>query len=1023
MMKTKSKFNGRFLSILLTLVMCLTLLPMTVFAEGGEPEEIKEVVATAEIEVPKLGYKPENPEFTITSPTDKGVWIPPTQIYWFKKDDNGMFKTNFGSTFEEGIYRLGIQVRTDKKEGEPYFPLSEYVTFKVNGDKWFSEKVWQYSDYSYVNCYGAEYVVTSSGEQPEEIFTVAFDTKGGTPLIEAQKVKKGDKADQPADPYLFGYEFGGWYTEKECIHKFDFNTSITENITLYAKWTVKAPVEKFVVSFDKNGHGSGASITPRIVEKGKTVEEPLAPKDEGFEFGGWYTEKECIHKFDFNTLITENITLYAKWTEKTPEIIEIDTVDITVANLPVVGGEPTTKGITVKQEGVKVLDYYTYNYIIKGSSEYKVGSGDIYQAGEEYAIKVKVELSKAELLKKYTFAKEVTARINGKEAKIENRDPNGFYAFHSFGVLQGEPKTFNVKISESISHGKVIADKTSGIPAKERVTLTVTPDEGYELDKLRVVKDISDLNVVLDEDNTFKMPGSDVTVTATFKEITQTAEEYNIKVIPSENGTVTPDKEKAKKDEVVKLTIEPAEGYEIDSIEVTDGSGEKIELNNAAFRMPASDVTVTATFKKAEQTPVEYKITVNEPENGTVTSDRKTAKKDEIVTLTAKPNEGYDLDKLTVKDKDGQEVNVGEGNTFIMPASDVTVTATFKKAAAIYTVKFEANGGKPEPAEQNVEEDKKANKPADPVMEGNKFVGWYTEAECINRFDFATPISQNITLYARYVSDETHTYTVTFDSNGGTEVPPQTVLEGEKATKPADPTYLSNEFDGWYIDKNFDKEFDFNTPITGDITLYAKWVPYQHFKVTFDLRGHGAQLKVQKVGVGEKAKKPNPDPTADGWKFEGWYTTTECVTPFNFDTEIMSDITIYAKWTKVENGGDYSGPVVPIQSPVEENKHEEITVTEETPPLSPTDTEIVEDTTPLGDTEDEEIGVAEYDEEDEKTETDETSDEAKPVVTDVKEETTPLGTRLPVTGGSFGIIYILIGFALSAFGLKKLKER
>ena len=390
------------------------------------------------------------------------------------------------------------------------------------------------------------------------------------------------------------------------------------------------------------------------------------------------------------------------------------------------------------------------------------------------------------------------------------------------------------------------------------------------------------------------------------------------------------------------MTFDPAEGYEIDSIEVTDGSGEKIELSNAAFRMPASDVTVTATFKKA---------------------------------------------------------------------------------AVIYTVKFETNGGMPEPAEQKIEEGKKADKPADPAKEGYKFVDWYTEAECINRFDFATPISQNITLYARYVPVETQIYTVTFDSNGGTDVLPQTVLEGEKATKPADPTTLSDEFDGWYIDKNFDKEFDFNTPITGDITLYAKWVPWQHFKVTFDLQGHGAQLKVQKVGVGEKAKKPNTDPAADGWKFEGWYTTAECVIPFNFGTEIMSDTTIYAKWTKVENGGDYSGPVVPIQSPVEENKHEETTVTEETPPLSPTDTEIVEDTTPLGDTDDEEIGVADYDEEDEETETDGTSDEAKPVVTDVKEETTPLGTRLPVTGGSFGIIYILIGFALSVFGLKKLKER
>ena len=1014
-MKTKTKFNGRFLSILLTLVMCLTLLPMTVFAEGGEPEEIKEVVATAEIEVPKLGYKPENPKFTIISPTDKGVKIPPAQIYWFKKDDNGMFKPYFGSTFEEGRYRLGVQVRSEKNDGK-YYPLSEYVTFKVNGDKWFSEKVWQYSDYSCVNCYGAEYVVTSSGEQPEEIFTVAFDTKGGTPSINPQKVKKGQKADEPADPYLFGYEFGGWYTEKECTNKFNFNTPITENITLYAKWTVKAPVEKFVVSFDKNGHGSGASITPRIVEKGKTVEEPLAPKDEGFEFGGWYTEKECIHKFDFNTPITGNITLYAKWTEKTPEIIEIDTVDITVANLPVVGGEPATNGITVNTEGLNFS--FAKNYLVKDSKNYPIGSDHIYEAGKEYAIGVTMLLKE-----NYKFAKDIIVNVNNNKAKIDTCDINILSIVYSFGVLQGKPKTFNVKISDSISNGKVTADKTSGIYAKSKVSLTVTPDDGYKLDKLEVVKNISDQKVTVDEYNTFEMPGSDVTVTATFKEIKQTAEEYNITVNEPENGKVTSDKKTAKKDEVVKLTIEPAEGYEIDSIEVTDGSGEKIELNNAAFRMPASDVTVTATFKKVEQTPVEYKITVNEPENGTVTSDRKTAKKDEIVTLTAKPNEGYDLDKLTVKDKDGQEVNVGEGNTFIMPASDVTVTATFKKAAAIYTVKFEANGGKPEPAEQNVEEDKKANKPADPVMEGNKFVGWYTEAECINRFDFATPISQNITLYARYVPVETQTYTVTFDSNGGTDVLPQTVLEGEKATKPADPTTFSDEFDGWYIDKNFDKEFDFNTPITGDITLYAKWVPYQHFNVTFDLRGHGAQLKVQKVGVGEKAKKPNPDPTADGWKFEGWYTTAECVIPFNFGTEIMSDTTIYAKWTKVENGGDYSGPVVPIQSPVEENKHEETTVTEETPPLSPTDTEIVEDTTPLGDTEDEEIGVAEYDEEDEETETDETSDEAKPVVTDVKEETTPLGTRLPVTGGSFGIIYILIGFALSVFGLKKLKER
>ena len=86
MMKTKSKFNGRFLSILLTLVMCLTLLPMTVFAEGGEPEEIKEVVATAEIEVPKLGDKLKYVKFTLLSPTDRGVRIIELPFNWTRME-------------------------------------------------------------------------------------------------------------------------------------------------------------------------------------------------------------------------------------------------------------------------------------------------------------------------------------------------------------------------------------------------------------------------------------------------------------------------------------------------------------------------------------------------------------------------------------------------------------------------------------------------------------------------------------------------------------------------------------------------------------------------------------------------------------------------------------------------------------------------------------------------------------------------------------------------------------------------
>jgi uncharacterized repeat protein (TIGR02543 family) len=65
--------------------------------------------------------------------------------------------------------------------------------------------------------------------------------------------------------------------------------------------------------------------------------------------------------------------------------------------------------------------------------------------------------------------------------------------------------------------------------------------------------------------------------------------------------------------------------------------------------------------------------------------------------------------------------------------------------------------------------------------------------------------------------------TVTFNSNGGSSVPAQTVDNGYKATKPADPTKSGYTFGGWYTDSACTTAFDFNTAVTSDITLYAKW--------------------------------------------------------------------------------------------------------------------------------------------------------------------------------------------------------
>ena len=55
--------------------------------------------------------------------------------------------------------------------------------------------------------------------------------------ITAQTVESGFKATKPADPKASGYTFGGWYADAAFSAKFDFNTAITENTTVYAKWT------------------------------------------------------------------------------------------------------------------------------------------------------------------------------------------------------------------------------------------------------------------------------------------------------------------------------------------------------------------------------------------------------------------------------------------------------------------------------------------------------------------------------------------------------------------------------------------------------------------------------------------------------------------------------------------------------------------------------------------------------------------------------------------------------------------
>ena len=142
-------------------------------------------------------------------------------------------------------------------------------------------------------------------------FTVSFDTQGHG-SVPAQTVYEGGTASRPADPTAPGWAFGGWYTDRACTagNKYDFGSAVVGNLTLYAKWTGTSTYE---VVFVANGHG--VAPLAQSVKAGDRAEEPPPPTEEGWAFGGWYTDEACTLPMDFEKPVTKNTALYARWTQ------------------------------------------------------------------------------------------------------------------------------------------------------------------------------------------------------------------------------------------------------------------------------------------------------------------------------------------------------------------------------------------------------------------------------------------------------------------------------------------------------------------------------------------------------------------------------------------------------------------------------------------------------------------------------------------------------------------------------------
>ena|GEM_PF-5745844 len=143
-----------------------------------------------------------------------------------------------------------------------------------------------------------------------------------------------------------------------------------------------------------------------------------------------------------------------------------------------------------------------------------------------------------------------------------------------------------------------------------------------------------------------------------------------------------------------------------------------------------------------------------------------------------------------------------------------------------YSVSFVSNGGSSVPSMQvnNGEMILVPNPP--PTRVGYRLEDWYSDPGLLYRYNFAVPITQNVTLYANWTPIEIGgTYSVSFESNGGSSIPSMLVNNGEMILVPNPPTRADFDFLGWFSDPGLLYRYNFADPITQNITLYANWTP------------------------------------------------------------------------------------------------------------------------------------------------------------------------------------------------------
>lgn len=386
---------------------------------------ISDVVATSSNldTIPTLYGLLKIPTFTVTQGAPAYINATTSNLRWQKKV-KGVWTNQDSGRFTPGEWRISSSLRIDGTNGYHY-ELGNPTTLTVNGQAWTVEnngKPSVHPSYSHANILSPVFTIVDDPnvQPPVPVKSVHMVLNGYTPDAAAASAtvttdanvtvevlgflegidSNGDGQPDTTQPVTGNFASGKLYAvvlKIKAKSGYDISGLTAQNVSLdraimdvseenviddetFSGMYMLGDAMQYTVTFETNG---GSAIQPVLVGGGGVAKEPAAPTKAYFAFAGWYSDSGLTQAFDFNTPITGDITLYAKWTPSPVNGMFLMTIDFNggTSTMPTVGEVPANSGI--------YLNDNLGNFVTPPSGKVLAGyeiDGVPYAAGGDYLV-------------------------------------------------------------------------------------------------------------------------------------------------------------------------------------------------------------------------------------------------------------------------------------------------------------------------------------------------------------------------------------------------------------------------------------------------------------------------------------------------------------------------------------------------------------------------------------------------------------------------------------------------------------